>query len=75
MSEFQVGKSIKKHVRAILVKRKKNLVWYSHNFLLPCITVEEYFIISITITFNVYFLCFVSDELHAFIIIVWGSLN
>ena len=24
---------------------KKNLVWHSHNFLLPCITLEEYFII------------------------------
>ena len=51
------------------LKEKKNLVWHSHNFLLPYITVEEYFIISITFIFNRYFLCFAVDELPAFIII------
>ena len=46
---------------------EKDLVWHSHNFLLPCITVEEYItIISITLIFNLYFLCFVVDELPAF---------
>ena len=49
---------------------KKNLVWHSHNFLLPYITVEEYFINSITFIFNLYFICFVVDELPAFIVIV-----
>ena len=49
---------------------KKNLVWHSHNFLLPYITVEEYFIMSITFIFKLYFLCFVVDELPAFIVIV-----
>ena len=49
---------------------KENLVWPSHNFLLPYITVEEYFIVSITFIFNLYFLCFVVHELLAFIIIV-----
>ena len=43
----------------------KNLVWHSHNFLLPCITVEKCFITSITFIFNLYFLCFVVDELPA----------
>ena len=37
---------------------------------LPYITVEEYFIISITFIFNLYFLCFVVDELPALIVIV-----
>ena len=54
---------------------KKNLVWHSHNFLLPYITVEEYFIISIKFIFNLYFLCFVVDELPAFIIIDCNFLN
>ena len=44
--------------------KKKNLMWHSHNFLLPYIT--EYFIISITFIFNLYFLGFVDDELLAF---------
>ena len=51
---------------------KKILVWHSHNFLLPYITVEEYFIISITSIFNLYFICFAVDELPAFIIIVYN---
>ena len=46
------------------------MVWHSHNFFLPDITVEEYFSISITLIFNLYFLCFVVDELPAFIVIV-----
>ena len=45
-------------------------MWHSHNFLLPWNTVDEYFIISITFIFNLYFLCFVVDELPAFIIVV-----
>ena len=53
----------------------KNLVWHSHNFLLPYITVEEYFIISITFMFNLYFLYFVADELPASIIIVYNFLT
>ena len=49
---------------------QKNLLWRSHNFLLPCITEEEYFIINTTLMFNLYFLCFVVDQLPAFIVIV-----
>ena len=48
----------------------KNLVWHSHNFLLPYIIVEKYFIISIIFIFIPYFLFFVVDESPAFIIIV-----
>ena len=43
------------------LKKKKNLVWHSHNFLLPYITLEVYFIICFTFIFNHYFLCFVVD--------------
>ena len=50
----------------------KNLAWHSHNFPLPYITVEEYFIISITFIVNLHFLCFAVDELPAFIIIVYN---
>ena len=49
---------------------KKNLVWHSHNFLLPYTAVKEYFIISFTFIFNRYFLCFTVDKLRAFIGIV-----
>ena len=49
----------------------KNLVWHSHIFLLPYIIVEEYFINSITFIFNLYFICFVVDDVPAFIIIVY----
>ena len=52
-------------------RKKKNLVWHSHNFLLPHIIVEEYFIYSITFKFNLYFICFVVHELPSFIIIVY----
>ena len=52
----------------------ENVVWHSHNFILPCITVEEYFIISITFMFNPHFLCFVADELSALITIVYNFL-
>ena len=52
--------------------QNKHLVWHSHNFLLPCITVEEYFIISSALIFNLSFLCFGIDELPAFIIIVYN---
>ena len=38
-----------------LLLMKKNLVWPSHNFLLPYITVEEYFIISFTFMLNLFF--------------------
>ena len=48
----------------------KNRVWHSHNFLLPYITIEEYFIISIAFIFNLYFICFVVDTLPAFTVIV-----
>ena len=48
----------------------KNLVWHSHNFLLPYTAVEGYFIISFTFIFNFYFLCFPVDKLPAFIVIV-----
>ena len=51
----------------------KNLVWHSHNFLLPyTIAVEEYFTTSNTFMFNLYFIRFVIDELPPFIIIVWN---
>ena len=56
-------------------KEKTNLAWHSHNFLLPCITVEEYFIISIAFIFNLYILCFVVDESSTFIIIVYNFLT
>ena len=44
--------------------KKKILACHSHSFLLPCTKVEEYFIISITFIFNLYFLCFVVHELQ-----------
>ena len=50
--------------------KKKNLVWHSHNFLLPYIIVEEYFINSIAFILNLYFICFVVDELPGFIIFI-----
>ena len=53
----------------------KNLMWHSHNLLLPYIIVEEYFINNITFIFNLYFMCFVVDELPAFIIIVYNFLT
>ena len=46
-------------------------MWQSQYFLLICITVEEYFIISTTLIFNLYFLFFVVPELSAFIFIVF----
>ena len=33
----------------------KNLVWHSNNFLVPYITVEEYFIFSFTFMLNLFF--------------------
>ena len=48
--------------------KKKYLVWHSHNFLLPYITAEEYFIIIIAFIINLYFLCFAVNKLPAFII-------
>ena len=51
----------------------KNLVCHSHNFLLPYIIVEKYFINSITFIFNFDFICFVVNELPSFIIIVYNS--
>ena len=51
---------------------KKNMVWHSHNFLLPCIIVEKYFINCITFIFNLYFISFVVNELPAFIIIIYS---
>ena len=50
----------------------KNLVWHSHNFLLPYITVEEYFINSIAFKFNLHFICFVVHELPGYIVIVYN---
>ena len=55
------------HAKVATCLKKKNLVWHSHNFLLP--QVEEYFINSITFIFNLYFIFFIVDELPAFIII------
>ena len=52
-------------------KKKKFLVWHSHNFSLPYIAAEESFIISTKSIFNLYFLCFILDKLHAFKIIVY----
>ena len=49
---------------------KKILVWHSHNFLLPYITVEEYYIICFTFICNLYFQWLVVDELPAFIVTV-----
>ena len=39
------------------------------------IIVEEYFINSFTFIFNLYFICFVGDELPAYIIIVYNFLT
>ena len=59
-----------KHALKYCLKiRIKILVWHSHIFILPCITVEENFIIGIAFIFNLYCLCFVVDELPAFIVI------
>ena len=57
------------------INGKKNLVLHSRNFLLPYITVEEYFSMGITFTFNLYFLCSAVDESPAFIIIVYNFLT
>ena len=54
---------------------KKNLVWHSHNFLFPFITVEDFFIISITFIFNLCFPCFVVYELPDFIVFVNNFLT
>ena len=54
---FHVSESLVKNSHGYL--KLKNVVWHSHNFLLPYITVEEYFIICLTFIFNLYFLCFV----------------
>ena len=54
----------------LLCKKEKNMLRHSSKFLLPCITVEEHFIISIAFIFKIYFLCFVANELSASIIIV-----
>ena len=53
----------------------KNMVWHSHNFLLPYSTVEEYFIMRILFIFNLHFPCFAVDELPVFIVIVNIFLN
>ena len=53
-------------------KEKKSVVALTE-LSLTCITVEEYFIISITFIFILYFLGFVADELPACIIIVYNS--
>ena len=60
------------HAKVATCLKKKNLVWHSYNFLLPYIKVEEYFIISITFIFNLYFIFFIVDELPAFIIIIYN---
>ena len=59
----------KQHNSIFSIYNNKNLVWHTHNFLLPYITVKECFIINNTFVFNLYFLCFAVDELPAFIII------
>ena len=46
---------------------KKSLVWHSHNFPLPYITVEEYIVFSITFIFNLYFYFVVVDEFPSLI--------
>ena len=53
---------------------RKNMVFHSRNFPLLYVTVEEYLIISITFTFNFYFLCIAVHELPAFIITVYNFL-
>ena len=53
-------------------KKKKNLVFQSHNFLLPYIMLKEYFINSIAFIFKLYFICFIVDEFRDFIIIVYN---
>ena len=70
-SKFCIFPGFKKIFNDILIITSqsiiKNLVGPSHKFLLPYITVEQYFIIFFTFIFNLYFLCFVDDELPAFI--------
>ena len=58
------------HITHLEKYLKKNPVRHSHIFLLPYITVEEYFIINITFIFNLYFPCLVVYELPAFTVIV-----
>ena len=53
---------------------RKNMVFHSRNFPLLYVTVEEYLIISITFTFNFYFLSFEVDELHAVINIFYNYI-
>ena len=68
-----------KFFKMSIIKKKKyfekNRVWHSHIFLLPYIIVEKYFINRITFIFNFYFICFVVDELPAFIFIVYNFLT
>ena len=47
-------------------------MWHSHNFLLLFITIKEYFIISITFIFSIYFLCFVVGKLSVFKFIIFN---
>ena len=55
----------------ILYCHVENLVRHSHNFLLFCIAVEEYFVVSIAFIFNLYFLCFVQfNEFSPFAFII-----
>ena len=49
-------------------------MWHSHNFLLPCISVKEYFIIKARYIFNLNCLCFVDDELSTFLFAAYNFL-
>ena len=66
---IQIIKNTQKRILIIYLRHNtllqffyKNLVCHYHNFLLPYIIVEEYYIKSIAFLFNLYFLCFVVDE-------------
>ena len=69
---FHKGKFAETFFNNIMLKK---LVWHSHIFLLPYITVEEHIIISITFMFNFYILYIVVEEVTAFIIIVCNFLT
>ena len=58
------------YYRQIPLFLNHSLVWQSHNFIIPCITVEKDFIISTKFACNLYSLFYIDDEISAFILIV-----
>ena len=56
-------------------RKKKNMLWHLRHFLLPSITKEENFIISLTLTFKSYNVCFVVDYLLLYLVSIIFPLN